>query len=330
MAPMQPPLAWIQGLPRILKDRQLLTFGFFLLISASMWMLNKLSVHYVASVSGELVLNAPGTGYVVPYDKERKVQLRVRARGYHILLYNLFSSKKFDVNLSLARIVRPQQERTVVPTASLRDMLSQQLGGDFELQEISPDTILFRMSPLTVKRVPVRTDFRLSFAPQYMQRGEPTLAPDSVTVSGPEELVRELSAIHTTRLVEESVKADLSGKIMLVAPDQTFLSHVKVAYSVSVQRFTQAVRELPIQLLHAPDSLSIALLPATAQVSLFVTLSDYSRLNQADLLLTADYLDLYHNNLSGQVQVNTSAMPDYVLSTSVSPAFVTIIVSKQP
>jgi YbbR domain-containing protein len=183
------------------------------------------------------------------------------------------------------------------------------------------------MSPLTAKRVPVRADFRFSFAPQYMQHGEPTLVPDSVTVSGPEEAVREVNAIYTTRLVEDGVQADMEGKIMLAVPEQTFLSHVKVAYNVSVQRFTQAVRVLPIRLLYAPDSLNIELLPATAQVSLFVTLSDYARLNHEDLQLAASYLDL-HNNLSGQVQVSMHAMPDYVLSASVSPEFVTVIISQ--
>lgn len=319
------------GAHRLLKrDRQLLIFGFFLLISATLWMLNKLSHTYVTEISAKIsLIEGRHVGVMLTDGKLSPARLRVRASGYDIMQYILFSSKVFKVDLGLLRYFEESNGKSALPVGQINSMVVQQLGPSFELQNIAPDTIYFQLSPVASKKVPIVANCRIDYLPQYMQQGKAMLAPDSVIVNGPQEVVDAIFEIGTELVKKEKVINDLSGKVSLKTPPQTFLSHEKTSYKISVQRVTQITRMLPIHLTSVPDSLHVELLPANAQVSISVAMEEYHRLKQDEQYLTAYYPEL-SQNISGQVRVNLNKQPSYVLSASVKPAFVYLIVKQKP
>ncbi|MDR3367333.1 MAG: hypothetical protein LBO71_10270 [Prevotellaceae bacterium] len=319
------------GAHRLLKrDKRLLVFGFFLLISTALWTLNKLSHTYTTEISAKILLvEGRHVGVMLTGGKVNATRLRVRATGYDLMRYLLFSSKTFRVDLGLLRYFEGAAGESVLPVGQIRNMVAQQLSPDFDLQAIIPDSIYFQLSPVASKKVPIRSSCRIDYLPQYMQQGEPVLEPDSVIVSGPQKVVDAITEIGTEEVKKEKVINNFSGKASLITPPQTFLSHENVSYKINVQRVTQITRELPIRLVGAPDSLYVELLPASAVVSISVATEEYHRLKQDEQYLTAYYPEL-HQSLSGQVRVNLSQLPTYVLSTSIKPAFVTIIVKQKP
>lgn len=319
------------GAHRLLKrDKRLLIFGFFLLTSAALWMLNKLSHTYTTELSAKIsLIEGRHVGVMLTDGKVSAARLRVRANGYDLMKYILFSSKTFTIDLGLLRYFEVSEGKSALPVGQIRNMIAQQLSPSFDLQAIIPDSIYFQLSPVASKKVPIRAACRIEYLPQYMQQGEAVLEPDSVIVSGPQKAVDAITEIGTELVKKEKVINNFAGKVSLQAPPQTFLSHEKVSYKINVQRVTQITRKLPIHLVSAPDSLYVELLPASAVVSISVATEEYHRLKQDEQYLTAYYSEL-SQSISGQVRVNLSKPPEYVLSTSIKPTFVNVIVKQKP
>ncbi|MDR3188239.1 MAG: hypothetical protein LBT94_03520 [Prevotellaceae bacterium] len=319
------------GAHRLLKrDKRLLIFSFFLLTSSTLWLLNKLSHTYTTEISAKISLvEGRHVGVMLTDGKVSAARLRVRASGYDLVQYMLFSSKTFGVDLGLLRYFEVEGGRSALPVGQIRNTIAQQLSSSFDLQAIIPDSIYFHLSPVASKKVPIRASCRIGYLPQYMQQGEAALEPDSVIVSGPQKVVDAIAEIGTELVKKDNVISSFAGKASLKTPPQTFLSLEKVSYKVNVQRVTQITRELPIHLISAPDSLHVELFPSSAMVSISVATEEYHRLKQDEQYLTAYYSEL-GSSISGQVRVNLSKPPAYVLSTSIKPAFVNVIVKQKP
>ena len=302
-------------------------FGFFLLISAAMWTLNKFSYSYTYELSAKIELTTPNpTHYTITSGSITPVQLRVRARGYDALRYKMFVNKK--IRVSVAPTEQSANSTSTIATAQLLGAVAQQLGGSYELQGITPDSITFATSRVISKKVPVQGDFRISTAAQHLQRGAAQLTPDSVVVSGAESYVQNINKIHTEPLVRERLSGKISGRLDLIAPPGVQLSHQKASYSIDIQRFVEVSYELPIRVLGAPDTLSVTTLPATSTATFSVTMEDYPRLRHEDLYFLVNYNEL-SLSISDQLQVQLSSTPGYVLSTAITPPFANVIAMRR-
>ena len=310
------------------KDGRLLSFGFFLLVSTALWTLNKFSASYTYELPAQIELVTPNpASYTMGARSVTEAQLRVRASGHDIMRYKMFVSKKFRV--PIAPTERNVNNTSAVATAQLRNAIAQQLGASYELQAIWPDSITFELSRVDAKKVPVRSGFRTSYAPQYMQHGAVLFTPDSVTVSGAEGALHGVCEVYTEPLVKERLNAKQTGRVDLVAPPQVYLSHRRVAYSIDVQRFVEVSYELPIYVLGTPDTLSVAVLPATARVTFSVAMEKCHELRREELHLTVSYGEL-RNSISDRLYVQLNNPPDYVLSTTIAPSFVHVISMSRP
>ena len=304
-------------------DKRLLTFSFFLLISAALWTLNKFSHSYTYELPAQIELVAPNSvSYVISSNNVAQVQLRVTARGYDLLRYKLFTGKKFKAAITFSE--RNVNNTLSVATAPLRNAVSQQLGTDYRLQAILPDSITLQVSRVATKKVPVRSNFRISYAPQYMQQGVTLLTPDSVVVSGAESAIQNITEIFTEQLVKDKLSSKQSGKVDLIAPPKVSLSHQKVSYAINIQRFIEVSQELPIHILGAPDMLYVSVLPATAKVTFSVAMENFPQLKREELYLTVNYSEL-RQSISDQLRVQLNNPPAYVLSTTIAPSFVNVI-----
>jgi len=309
---------------RVLKlDKRLLTFSFFLLISAVLWTLNKFSYQYTYELPAqiELAISNP-VSYVISSSDVTQVQLRVRARGHVLMRYKMFAGKRFRVAITPTE--RNINNTSSIATAQLRNAVAQQLGAEYELLAILPDSITFHISRVAAKKVPVRSNFRISCAPQYMQQGATQFTPDSVVVSGAEGDIQNITEVHTEPLVKDKLSSKQSGRVDLIAPPQVFLSHQRVSYMIDIQRFIEISRELSIRIVGVPDRLNVSVLPATATVTFSVTMEKFPQLKHEELHLTVNYSEL-NQSISDQLRVQLSNPPDYVLSATIVPSFVNVI-----
>ncbi|MGL5913774.1 MAG: hypothetical protein ACRCZB_06370 [Bacteroidales bacterium] len=313
----------------LLINQKYLVYGVFLLIATLLWVVNKLSNSYTHDVPTVVELStANPLEYTITEGNSTPATLRLHGRGYQLLFYLWFSSKRTKIIVSSALPNTTKSSTVYLPSKQLHNIIAQQLSNSLDLQTIFPDTLSYVLTARQVKKVPVRSNIKLSYAPQYMPNGVIQLNPDSVLIGGAVTDIESINEIFTQALTKENVSRVLQEKIALVIPPKVSLSHHEVDYSIEVQRFVEIASSVDVLPLNFPDSLSVQFLPAQVSLVLSVKMEDYKALKHEKLKVVADYASL-SNSLSKQLQVRLLYPSKYALSSSIKPSFVEAIIKKK-
>ncbi|MGL4364516.1 MAG: hypothetical protein ACRCSB_04865 [Bacteroidales bacterium] len=309
-----------------LRNQKYLVYGAFLLVATLLWTANKLSNSYSYDVSTIIRLTSSNPlAYMITQGSSTPATLRLYGRGYQLLFYLLFNPKCVNIVVSSSLPHNTLSNLIYLTTTQIYPTVETQLNSSLELQAILPDTLSYVLTARHIKKVPIRSNIKFGYSPQYMPNGSIQVRPDSVFVSGAITDVEGIYEINTQSLTKENVSKKLQGNIALIVPRQTTLSHEKIDYFVDVQRFVEVSFEQEIHARNFPDSLRVQFLPAKVKLSFSVKMEDYKRLKQENFQVVADYTTLT-NSLSNQMQVKLDASSKYALSSTIKPMFVDVIV----
>jgi hypothetical protein len=122
---------------------------------------------------------------------------------------------------------------------------------------------------LKSRRLPIVYDGQLEILDGYMQSAEIELQPTLVGVTGPKRLLDTLQVIHTEWTRMDRVKRDVEKRLSLISPASSLqLVRKEVTLKVRVDKLvSRTFKDLPVQLLNFPDSLTVA--PALCSAKLF-------------------------------------------------------------
>jgi hypothetical protein len=290
-----------------------------------MWFINKLSHRYTANITINATLTNPRPNELITGSATLPLQLRVQSSGFNIARYNILSNKYLEVDLSYHR---PQQTSTTnryLLTNQIKNLIITGLGADFDLLSVEPDSLLFQVATVTAKKVPVKANLRISYAPQYQQYGKTMLQPDSVFIRGPLEVIEQIQEVNTELVTKNNLSSTLSGTVRVVPVDDIFISTENIYYSADIQRYTEESLQLPIGVRNLDEHADIELFPSVATVTLFVTTEEYNRLQSLPVKVWVDYHEVAAS-ISGKLSLKVDSLPSYVLSTQTSPPFVDYII----
>lgn len=124
-------------------------------------------------------------GLMISEGADQTVSLRIRARSD---VWFRLSQADTTVTIDVSGITEPGEQSVTITSRNINYPRSITASDSIELQYTSPGAISFTVSKWASKSVDVRGAFEGSVAEGY-QRGEFSMAPEQVTVSGPQELV---------------------------------------------------------------------------------------------------------------------------------------------
>lgn len=124
-------------------------------------------------------------GLMISEGADQTVSLRIRARND---VWFRLSQADTTVTIDVSGITEPGEQSVTITSRNINYPRSITASDSIELQYTSPGAISFTVSKWASKSVDVRGVFEGSIADGY-QRGEFSIAPEQVTVSGPQELV---------------------------------------------------------------------------------------------------------------------------------------------
>src|SRR5688500_6683300 len=125
---------------------------------------------------------------IVVNDLPKSIALSVKTTGFRILSYRFTKQNKpvvIDVTSTLQGNLDLKNDMIAVPSKTLSDDFTQQLGSDYTITGFAPDSILFSFSNKDTRRVPVMLQSKISMSRQYDTTGSIILDPDSVNITGP-------------------------------------------------------------------------------------------------------------------------------------------------
>jgi hypothetical protein len=299
------------------RRRNYLVFFVCLMISALLWLL--LAFNNLSSTRLSVpirYINLPEHN-ILKEKLPQKAEIEISGTGYHLLRY-LMRPSLGEIIVD-GRNTGIKKEMAFISTYHAIEHFNRQ-HGDIKMVTIEPDSIFFKFLNKGLVRLPVKAATYLDFAPEFDLKDSLQTMPDSVSVSGPFELLKNLSVVETAPLILRGINASGSHSVRI---KQT---HAELSYDPSditirlnVDRTTEARITLPIQ---SNEQASLKFEPQTVTLVFQVALSNFPKIKAADFLVAAETAQ--SRNTSGQMRLVLKRSPYYAKKITLLPEFVTL------
>lgn len=314
---------------KLQSRKRILLFSIFLLISASIWLLNALSKNYTSVLEYPLVYTDFPENQVFVGELPGHLDLQINAHGYALLRYRMFRKPvpiSFDVsgyNLSRGE----DSTSAYLLTRYLNTHISRQLDPELQLLDIKPDTLYFQFAEKVTRMVKIHPDFNYSIVNQFTIKDGIILSPDSVEVTGPDLILDTLAFIPTESLNLGELTRNYSDKVRLNQEADLTYSISRVDCSIELERFTELQVSVPIEVLNLPDSILLQTFPSSININCKVGLSKYDRIESYPFRAVVDYEKIEERIQTLSVSIQN--LPEYLLSYEYYPKSVEFLKSRR-
>lgn len=295
-----------------------------LVLALVFWLITKLSYTYQDVVIVQLEYKIP-EDRVLTFQPVNQLEVMVSGTGWELLRL-AFSRQHPILTIPVAA-----NEARMITTSSWASKVSDVLA-QVQTLNIQPETIRLKTEISAQKTVPIILDQQVRLAPMHQLVDTLFIEPNTVEITGPASVVREIKQWKTTVfLPKEPIDDNINVQLGLVnAPNDANLtfSVEHVHCKAEVEELTEKSLSIPVEIINAPDSVLLVLLPKMVQVVARVGLSDYDRLSAKDFQLVADFanINLYKDR---SVRVQLQYPPNYASSIQYAPKQLDYIISNK-
>ncbi len=321
----------MRRLPKIRLSKNFFVFMIFLIISTILWFLNALEKQYTTKIY------IPIKFYNFPENKinisnvPKNLVISVKGYGYDILKFQLKKTlNSFDINVSKYELKKINRDTAnyMFNTDQLIPEIEMYLLKNLTIEEVKPDTIFFNLTTTVTKKVKVLPNVKIIPQAQFIVSKKPVLTPDTVTLIAPKNIADSIFFLYTDYRQFENVSSNIKQYIPVVHPKNTQVSPEKVLLTVEVEKYTEKIFTIPIEVLHLPDSLRLILFPNKVKIIAKVALSQYDSVFADQFKAVIDYYDL-KNNISDKLTVNVIQRPSNIYDYELKPQFVEYIIEEK-
>ena len=316
---------------RVILNRRISVFLICVLIAALFWFLNALTKNYYTIISFPVAYQNLPQDKVLTRKLPKSISLSLYAEGYHLLYHKLKFNRDtiyIDVsNLNIYKTGKTYEAR--LPTTSKFDKIADQFSSEIKITRIIPDTIYFSFGNKKSKMIPVKVNAKVTFEKQYRMKDEIIYKPSAVLVEGLATLVDSIQVVETDSLIIDMLNKTMVKELKIKLPEQyesLSLSSDHVMAKVEVEQYTEATKEVPINIVNLPKDFSIKTFPEKVTITYLVAFSDFDNVTADHFKATVDYNKI---NTTNRLNVEISIAPDFVKVVKVVPSKVEYIIKKK-
>ncbi|NWF49505.1 MAG: hypothetical protein HXY49_03070 [Ignavibacteriaceae bacterium] len=268
-----------------MKNRILIIILAFF-FSTTLWVLISLSDEYYTTIEVPLrILNFP-QGYTTGTKFPETVSIKVKGKGWKLIRTSLVSDSKFFVSAD-----KDSGKKFI----NLYNYLSENpwLASEYQIIDISPDTLTFMVEKVSSKKVAVKPNLNLEFKPEYGLASDIIIVPDSVYINGP---LRELINIDSvlTEVVElKQLDSRYSETVELKKLRGISFNQNQVSITLDIQRIVDRIIEsLNVEIRDVPADREVVLLPNQVDITLRGGIEILGKLNESEVEAFLQYSDI--------------------------------------
>ncbi|MCX2837635.1 YbbR-like domain-containing protein [Salinimicrobium sp. MT39] len=262
------------------------SFLFFLFFAIVIWIFVQFSKQYSE------VIEIPVEYVNVPPDKlllnnPESLQLRVEENGFTVAWFSLFAPT-ITIDLAQAHVA---DGNLVYDLIENRAQLQSQLELDMDDNQFLKEVLTVNFEQKQEKKLPVIFRSNIEYAAGYSAVSDLQFTPDSIMVSGPDNVLDTLSRLLTEPLSLAKVKNDREGAVYLdttALPNVTFYNN-KVEYSLDVEKFTEGKVQVPIEIMNVPRGLNVVIFPKEVVLFYQVNLKEFNKVTASDFRVVVDF-----------------------------------------
>ena len=271
-----------------MQQRSLYIVIFSTLFGVLAWVSVTMREDYENTVAVPFVLQEIPPGMAVQTPLPHTLQLRFRGEGWR--LAGVLLGRAPVITLSAASLPSSRRPLTFNDFA---DHIS--LAPGVRLLDVKPDSLRIELGTSVRKRVPVVLDCLASFREGYGQVGPTSVAPDSVTLTGAETVLRGLDSWKTERRVFENIRGSLDAEVPLASADpfEIAFSVPAVRIAISVEPFAEKIIPgLPVQVSAVPANREVILIPPRIEIVVRAGIRQLSVLSATDFRVETSYTEI--------------------------------------
>ena len=310
------------------NNKKLSTYALFLFISFSFWFLSMLSRHHEITLKLPLIYSNFPADKLISSPTPDFAELRVKAPGFSILFYNMFSFSKLSLDINKAN-TKPNNGGTEVfwIMNAKRKAVVEIISTSMELIDISPERIIIPFIDKAKKKVAVKLNQSISLKSEIWFANPISLTPDSVIIYGEKKQLDTINFIDTEELLLREVSKSSTNKLSLILPDKVKCKVKNIDVIIEVEPFVEQLIKVKVQVMNLKSGYTIKLFPKEVQVTLRAPKDRYSMLQTDFIRLKVDAALISPKNSTLNVDVEN--LPSFIQLQRVYPSSLEFLLIKE-
>lgn len=302
----------------------ILIFSF--LLALSIWTIHNLSLRYTNYLEYSVEVNTNIEGRYIDAVSLDKVMVKARTSGYYLLAYMSYENV-IPLNLEprFFHQVSPASDTFVVYISEIKGYLEESLRDLYNLSEITTESIRFVFPQISTKKVPVIAKTEFDYKSQYMPLSSLVLKPDSVVISGEDDVIGGVDAVYTDLIADSRIDKSFQGVANLIPIADVGMSQTQIYYSQSVERYVEQTIELPLNVVGVPPDKTVIPLTSNVEMSFRQLTSSHHSFSQRDFQCAIKYSDLV-SSINLQVIPTLVKAPEGIYYVDFDPPYIDCII----
>tara|TARA_B110000091_G_scaffold197674_1_gene226098 strand:- start:691 stop:1662 length:972 start_codon:yes stop_codon:yes gene_type:complete len=273
---------------KLVQEKRLNVFVLFLFLSFLISLLVKLSNNYTQTLNFELSPTGLKSNEVIISEVPKSINVTISGRGFELLKYYI---EKPVIEVDFSQL-RKNNTQYVWSESEQLDKIINHFDSKIVVKSINPDTVVFPFDSQFIKKVPVMVIVNPTFAVGFDLIDDFRSSPDSITVTGPESMLKIINSVSTKKIELNEINSAVDFPVELnISPSlsQLNFSHQSVSVVANVGKFTEGMVNVPVTIVNVPEDLIINFFPKEISVVFYSSLEAYANINEADFIVECDF-----------------------------------------
>ena len=301
-----------------------------LILAFSVWFFHGMSLKYMVPMKFKVSIVTDLEGYAGEATSDDVLVIRATGTGFKIVglrrSANIARSITLKVAGSKLHPVPGGSDIFEVYTRDLSEELYQALGSNLTINSFDTESLTFKLTQRTHKKVPVVLQSDISCRSQYMVAAEPQLRPDSVAVYGDVSLLDHISQVETDKVYFNNADAPLDGRVRIKPVRGCELSAAETEYHIDVVRYIELTADVQFSLVGKPSSVNMMISPPSGTVRYRVPYALAGGVAQDNPPAFVVYYSDFTSSRSGEVVPRLYSAPAQMISYELDPPSVECVV----
>ena len=266
-----------------------------LIFSVILWVSISLSKDYYATFDIPLKIIDYPNGYTTGSSIPQKISVKLKGRGWKLASVNLGAESDYIVSAG------SDSGRKFI---NISNYLSenQWLSSEMEVIDLYPDTLSFVVEKISEKKVIVIPDYDITFKSGYGLASKTKLVPDSVTLYGPESVLRNVVFAETEKIQLNNLDKIYSQQKLLKEIFGVEYRNNRIMVKLDVQKIIDNnYEEISVEVIDVPRDRDVVLLPNRITIGVRGGLEVVGKLSKDKIKARILYRDIVSDTLGSIV-----------------------------
>lgn len=281
-----------------LKSRQNQRFNVFVLflfLSFLISLLVKLSDSHTLTINFQLFPTRLESNELIISDKPKSINITLNGRGFELFKYYI-RKPIIEVDFSL---LKKNNGNYFWSKGDQINRINDYFNSKILVKSITPDSLIFPFDSQFIKKVPINILVESTFAVGFDLIDEFKSYPDSIFITGPKSRLDTITDISTKQIKLNDINSTIKVPVDLKIPSNLSpfkFSHQSVSIVGKVDKFTEGLVNVPVNIINIPDSLNINFFPKEVSVSFYSSLKAFSKISKTDFKVECDFNLINNDN----------------------------------